>query len=98
MTNLIPAWATKTSSQVFVNGMFAFVLYDSGRDEYFVARDPVSIYHLHHHLCNRHHHYHQVGIIPLYIGYGGDGTTWFSSELKGLQKHCDHIEVRPHSF
>ena len=37
----------------------------------------------------------QVGIIPLYIGYGADGTTWFSSELKGLQKHCDHIEVRP---
>ena len=36
----------------------------------------------------------QVGIIPLYIGYGADGTTWFSSELKGLQKHCDHIEVR----
>lgn len=29
--------------QVFVNGMFSFVLYDSGRDEYFVARDPVSI-------------------------------------------------------
>ena len=28
--------------QVFVNGMFAFVLYDSGRDEFFVARDPVS--------------------------------------------------------
>ena len=30
--------------QVFVNGMFAFVLYDSGRDEYFVARDPVSLW------------------------------------------------------
>ena len=24
--------------------MFAFVLYDSGRDEYFVARDPVSLW------------------------------------------------------
>ena len=33
------------------------------------------------------------GIIPLYIGYSGDGTTWFCSELKGLQKSCDHIEV-----
>ena len=38
-------------------------------------------------------HISKVGVIPLYIGYGGDGTTWFSSELKGLQKHCDHIEV-----
>lgn len=54
--------------------MYAFVLYDSGRDEYFVARDP-------------------VGICPLYIGYDGNGRTWFSSELKGLQAHCDHIEV-----
>ena len=24
-----------------------------------------------------------LGIIPLYIGYGSDGTIWFSSELKG---------------
>ena len=32
-----------TVLQVFVNGMFSFVLYDSGRDEYFVARDPVSV-------------------------------------------------------
>jgi len=36
-----------------------------------------------------------IGIIPLYVGYGPDGTVWFSSELKGLQKHCDHIEVFP---
>ena len=60
----------------YVNGMFAFVLYDSSKDEYVVARDP-------------------FGIIPLYIGYSGDGTTWFSSELKGLQKCCDHIEIFP---
>ncbi len=24
-----------------------------------------------------------AGIIPLYMGYGANGTTWFSSELKG---------------
>ena len=65
--------------QVFVNGMYAFVLYDSGRDEYFVARDP-------------------IGICPLYIGYDGNGRTWFSSELKGLQAHCDHIEVGRSKF
>jgi len=23
------------------------------------------------------------GIIPLYMGYGANGTVWFSSELKG---------------
>ena len=60
----------------YVNGMFAFVIYDSAKDEYVVARDP-------------------FGIIPLYIGYSGDGTTWFASELKGLQKCCDHIEIFP---
>ena len=26
-----------------------------------------------------------VGIIPLYIGYGVDGSVWFSSEMKALQ-------------
>ena len=25
------------------------------------------------------------GIIPLYIGYGVDGSVWFSSEMKALQ-------------
>ena len=76
--------------------MFAFVLYDSGRDEFFVARDPVSISKLssNYVMLKRYKsHISKVGVIPLYIGYGGDGTTWFSSELKGLQKHCDHIEV-----
>ncbi|XP_023324027.1 asparagine synthetase [glutamine-hydrolyzing] 2 [Eurytemora carolleeae] len=62
--------------KVYVNGMYAFVLYDNSTDTYFVARDP-------------------IGIIPLYIGYGSDGTIWFSSELKGLQKNCDHIELFP---
>lgn len=36
-----------------------------------------------------------IGIIPLYIGYGSDGTVWYSSELKGLQRNCDHIELFP---
>jgi len=62
--------------KVYVNGMYAFVLYDSANDKFFAARDP-------------------VGIIPLYIGYGSDGTIWFSSELKGLQKNCDHVELFP---
>lgn len=29
-----------------------------------------------------------MGICPLYIGYGKDGSVWFSSELKALQEHC----------
>jgi asparagine synthase (glutamine-hydrolysing) len=36
-----------------------------------------------------------IGIIPLYIGYGKDGSVWFSSELKALQEHCDHFESFP---
>ena len=28
------------------------------------------------------------GIIPLYIGYGVDGSVWFSSEMKALQVFC----------
>ena len=36
-----------------------------------------------------------VGIIPLYIGYGVDGSVWFSSEMKALQANCSHFESFP---
>ena len=36
-----------------------------------------------------------IGIIPLYVGYGKDGSVWFSSEMKALQEHCDHFELFP---
>jgi len=36
-----------------------------------------------------------VGIIPLYIGYGEDGSVWFASELKALEKHCVTYECFP---
>merc|ERR1712223_56147 len=35
------------------------------------------------------------GIIPLYIGYGVDGSVWFSSEMKALQANCSHFELFP---
>lgn len=76
LLHLFKQYGPEFLSKVYVNGMYAFVLYDSSNDTYFVARDP-------------------VGIIPLYVGYGGDGTVWYSSELKGLQKHCDHIDLFP---
>ena len=60
----------------YVNGMYAFVVYDESEDEYVVARDP-------------------VGIIPLYMGWGADGSVWFASEMKALQDHCDHFEAFP---
>jgi asparagine synthase (glutamine-hydrolysing) len=30
-------------SHIFVNGMYAFVLYDECKDVYMVARDPIGI-------------------------------------------------------
>ena len=36
-----------------------------------------------------------IGIIPLYIGYGVDGSVWFSSEMKALQANCSHYEIFP---
>jgi asparagine synthase (glutamine-hydrolysing) len=36
-----------------------------------------------------------VGITPLYIGYGGDGSIWFSSEMKGLSDSCVRYETFP---
>ena len=29
-----------------------------------------------------------IGIIPLYYGYGNDGSVWFASELKAITDHC----------
>jgi asparagine synthase (glutamine-hydrolysing) len=34
-----------------------------------------------------------VGITPLYIGYGADGSIWFASEMKALATECARFEV-----
>eukprot|EP00593_Proboscia_inermis_P012289 CAMPEP_0171309076 /NCGR_PEP_ID=MMETSP0816-20121228/19201_1 /TAXON_ID=420281 /ORGANISM="Proboscia inermis, Strain CCAP1064/1" /LENGTH=589 /DNA_ID=CAMNT_0011792349 /DNA_START=61 /DNA_END=1830 /DNA_ORIENTATION=+ len=36
-----------------------------------------------------------IGITPLYVGWGNDGSVWFSSELKGLVGHCARFEQFP---
>ncbi len=36
-----------------------------------------------------------VGIIPLYVGWGKEGSVWFASEMKALQGCCDHYEAFP---
>jgi len=36
-----------------------------------------------------------VGKTPLYIGYGADGSTWFSSEMKGLNTECAKFQSFP---
>ena len=33
-----------------------------------------------------------VGITPLYIGYGADGSIWFSSEMKSIAAECARFE------
>jgi len=33
-----------------------------------------------------------VGITPLYIGYGADGSIWFASEMKALAQDCAMFE------
>jgi asparagine synthetase B (glutamine-hydrolysing) len=33
-----------------------------------------------------------VGITPLYIGYGADGSIWFASEMKALAQDCARFE------
>ncbi len=33
-----------------------------------------------------------IGVIPLYIGYDGDGTVYVASELKALEGQCDRYE------
>ncbi|CAA6654745.1 unnamed protein product [Spirodela intermedia] len=33
-----------------------------------------------------------IGVTPLYIGWGLDGSVWISSEMKGLNDDCEHFE------
>ena len=36
-----------------------------------------------------------MGITPLYIGYGADGSVWFASEMKALACDCVRFESFP---
>jgi len=36
-----------------------------------------------------------VGICPLYIGWGDDGSVWFASEFKALLNSCVRFEAFP---
>ncbi|CAN6470393.1 unnamed protein product [Victoria cruziana] len=36
-----------------------------------------------------------IGITSLYIGWGLDGSLWVSSEMKGLNDDCEHLECFP---
>ena len=36
-----------------------------------------------------------IGIIPLYMGWGDDGTFYVASELKALESYCYKIELFP---
>jgi len=39
-----------------------------------------------------------IGVCPLFIGYGSDGSTWFASELKALQDDCERFETVPPGY
>jgi len=36
-----------------------------------------------------------IGVTPLYIGYGRDGSIWFASEIKAIFEECARIELFP---
>lgn len=36
-----------------------------------------------------------MGITPLYIGYGSDGSVWFASEMKALAAECARFDQFP---
>ena len=39
-----------------------------------------------------------IGIIPLYYGFGKDGSIWVSSELKAIEKDCKIYDIFPPGF
>lgn len=58
----------------YLDGMFAFIIFDKKNNVVFAARD-------------------HIGIIPLYIGYGTDGSTIIASEMKAITDICKQFEI-----
>ncbi|GFY80257.1 asparagine synthetase 2 [Actinidia rufa] len=55
-----------------LDGMFSFVLLDTGDKSFIAAQDA-------------------IGITPLYMGWGLDGSVWFASEMKALSDDCERF-------
>ena len=36
-----------------------------------------------------------IGVCSFYWGRGKDGSTWFASEMKALQTHCETFDIFP---
>lgn len=36
-----------------------------------------------------------IGVCSFYWGKGKDGSTWFASEMKALQAHCETFDIFP---
>ncbi|CAI6006061.1 unnamed protein product [Closterium sp. NIES-64] len=36
-----------------------------------------------------------IGVCPLYIGWGRDGSLWFASEMKAVKDDCEQFETFP---
>ena len=36
-----------------------------------------------------------IGVCSFYWGRGKDGSTWFASEMKALQSHCETFDIFP---
>ena len=36
-----------------------------------------------------------IGVCSFYWGRGKDGSTWFASEMKALQDHCETFDIFP---
>eukprot|EP01044_Picomonas_judraskeda_P025259 COSAG03_NODE_7258_length_942_cov_1.087782_1_plen_104_part_10 len=36
-----------------------------------------------------------IGVVPLYWGWGRDGSVCFASEMKAIQEHCEQFEQFP---
>ncbi|RWS30239.1 hypothetical protein B4U80_01044, partial [Leptotrombidium deliense] len=36
-----------------------------------------------------------IGVVPLYIGWGKDGSLWFASELKAIDADCESFQEFP---
>lgn len=76
--------------------MFSFIIYDRKTgNNLFLSKSRLynNIYRVSCFLGDYFAVRDHVGITPLYIGYGADGSVWIASEMKSLSTECARFEV-----
>ncbi|KAF8683799.1 hypothetical protein HU200_044733 [Digitaria exilis] len=102
-TMLTPAFSYEEYGENFVDmldGVFAFVLYDTRNKTFIAARDAIGVNPLYigwggDGRPTKHLEFLTERSLPRSSCFTASGSVWFSSEMKALNEDCDRFELFP---